>query len=842
MKKYLFLFLLFILAASAVFIKSDFDRENHEGESEQEKERGESHQRFPADSFQFSATQFYALLNQVEQMPTDKYDRSINSWEFLGPDTMIVNATTKFCGRARCVRTFTPQHQEDLGIRVSTGSGGLWNLKNVSGQIIAESLQGDLPIGDVPAFDIYPGHLDTMIAGTGEPNTSMGIGLFITYNGGLHWERTNTLYPIANCYHKILFNPEHPDTVFAASSNGLFRSTDGGNSWSLKLNGDVTDLAFNPQHPDTLYACVVSGGFYKSTDGGDNFFAGSTPSVSFGHTVIAVAPSAPDILYACITNSLNTIGIYKSINAGSSWTPCTINYLPGQTDFHGGVFRQGYYDNCITIKPTDENTVIAAGVYFARSIDGTTFNAGLEHDGHNDHHGFTWRSDGTLLDANDGGLFVSDDDGANMKSTFNYLPVSQFYEYDLCANSPQTLIGSLQDNATVIHKFSGGQYIWKYNTGGDGFSCGINPANLLDMMANWNSTLVETFTAGSIWNNANIAGITPTGYYFPRYERSTAPDGANKYGAWVKGNKQLFRRDSLYNWSAVNTGSELSGPIWYYALGNRNTADDLQNVIVSMYASDTNKIFIRDRTNGGWYNITHNLPRTAGTEYRVATAYYNNDISFVFTVSGPSMGRVYMNSDIGVTDWIDITGNLPAGMRINCLANNPYNPNEIFIGTYRFGIFRTIVGSNVWTHWVNGWPNGMDISGLEVVDSSAINGKMFLEASSYGRGMWRREITGEDPSGVKATALQNNFSLQDFPIIKAGNEIIVKFETAKEATLKIEFYDLDGHLLQTICDQKFEAGHYSLPANSNSLSSGIYLCSMLVNEKSRLTKKMVVLN
>ncbi|MCX6198712.1 MAG: T9SS type A sorting domain-containing protein [Bacteroidetes bacterium] len=842
MKKYLFLFLLFIVVASSNFLKNGLMTERDETENEGAGEQGESHARFPDENFQFSAPQFYSVLHQVEQMPTDKHDRSVNSWEFIGPDTMIVTSNVNFCGRARCVQAFNPQNPEDLGIRVSTATGGLWNMKNVNGQIIAESLQGDLPIGDVPAFDIYPGYLDTMIAGTGEPGANAGVGLFITYDGGLHWEQTNTSYPVPLCYHKVLFNPEHPDTVFAASSSGLFRSTDGGYTWNSRLSGDVTDFAFNPQHPDTVYACRIGGGFFLSTDAGTSFNYLSSPPIGFGHTCLAVAPSSPNILFTCIITGLNETQIYKSIDWGGSWNRCHITNFQGKVDTFSIHWNQGYYNNCITINPTDANMVIIGAGDVSRSVNGTDFYEGQGADGHHDHHGFAWQSDGSLLDANDGGLFVSYDNGATMNSSLNHLPVAQFYSYDLCDYYPQAIIGSLQDNGTVTHKFSGGKWIWMWNIGGDGFSCGINPAYEQDVMTHYNDLLEHSFNGGNSWTGTSIPGITPSGWYLPKYERGTSGSSPAKNGAYVKGFKQLFKRDSLYNWSAVNTGNEFTNDIWHYALGNRNTTDDLQNILVSMPAASTEKIYICDRTNTFWYNISHNLPFDNTEQYGVATAYFNNDISYAFTVSGDSAGKVYMNNDIGVTDWIDITGNLPRGMRINCLANNPYNPNEVFVGTYRFGVFRTIVGTNVWTHWVNGWPSGMDISGLEVVDSSATSGKMFLEASSYGRGIWRREITGEDPSAVTATAVETNFALSNFPLIKSGNEIAVSFETEKAALVKIELYDLSGHLLQTVCNQKYEAGNYSLPANSNSLSSGIYLCSMLVNEKSRVTKKLVVVN
>lgn len=839
--------ILFAGLISVICISLLFSQKNYlpKQERDEETENGKEYENLSRDTFQYSPEQFYSILKAVNQMPNDKCERSINAWEFIGPDTIIINDSVNFCGRARCIRTFVPQNQFDLGIRVSTGSGGLWNMKrDVNGKIYAESIQGDLPILDIGAFDIHPNDINTMIAGTGEPGASTGVGIFKTTDGGIHWFRVDTANNIPNCYHKIFYNPQHPDTILAATSSYLTSSIDGGITWAILNTGDFTDVEFNPVHPDTVYAIKAYGGFYRDITGGySNFSPIGTPPVTFVHGCMAIAPTSPNIIYACVCTGTKSTNIYKSIDAGNSWNRCHITNRLNEVDTFSIHWNQDYYNNAITVSPTDANLVLIGAGDISRSTDGLNFMEGFGKDGHHDHHGFAWQTDGSVLDANDGGLFVSYNNGAWFNSNLNHLPVSQFYEFDLSDYTPDMMVGALQDNGNAYHHLNLGlQYQWKQITGGDGFSCGISPVDPFDAVVQLNGELHRSLNAGTLWPGFGVPGLVAWDKFLPRYERATNLASPNIDAAWIKGKKQLYRRDSSSVWSPMNDSSIFDQPIWRYSLGNRNNAGELQNVYVTLEAQSNNEVFVRDRNNGLWYNITNNLPSGAGTCYITGTAYYNNDMAYAACTAGDSLGKVYMTNDAGISNWIDITGNLKLGMYINSICSNPNNPNEVFIGTYRFGVFRTIIGSNVWTHWVNGFPNGMNISAMEVVDSSSTIGKIFLVASSYGRGMWRREITGEDPSAVKTSAMENNFSLKDFPIIKSGNEIAVKFEIEKTAFVKIELYDLSGHLLQTICNQKFEAGDYSQPANSNSLSSGIYLCSMLVNEKSRVTKKMVVVN
>lgn len=209
-------------------------------------------------------------------------------------------------------------------------------------------------------------------------------------DGGVTWNPANNgLPPCCPLANDLAIDPQNPDILYLATSytgywdsqNGVFKSTNGGASWEFMSNGlpirvhhhygtpiytNVKALAINPQSPSTVYA-ATSDGMFKTTDGGANWFSinsGLTPPVLYA---LAIDPNAPNTLYAG-TNW----GVYKTTNGGGLWTAFN-NGLP---DLDRSVYA-------LAVDPIQSNKVYAAigteGVF--RSTDGggqwTAFNDGL---------------------------------------------------------------------------------------------------------------------------------------------------------------------------------------------------------------------------------------------------------------------------------------------------------------------------------------------------------------------------------------------------------------------------------------------------------------------------------
>ncbi len=224
---------------------------------------------------------------------------------------------------------------------VAYASGGLWHSDNngISFNPVFDH-QEAMTIGDI-AIDWSawtPQNKKTTIwVGTGENNSSRssyaGTGIYKSTDGGKTWQ--NTGLPESHHIGRIVIHPTQPNTVFVAvlghlytpnKERGLYKTTDGGQTWKLTLssneNTGAIDLAIDPKNPNVLYTSLwhrerrawnfVEGGktsgIYKSTDTGETWTLSSTTDSGFpqgegiGRIGLAVYPQQPDIIYAIVDN------------------------------------------------------------------------------------------------------------------------------------------------------------------------------------------------------------------------------------------------------------------------------------------------------------------------------------------------------------------------------------------------------------------------------------------------------------------------------------------------------------------------------------------------------------
>jgi photosystem II stability/assembly factor-like uncharacterized protein len=254
----------------------------------------------------------------------------------------------------------------------ATATGGLWKTVN-HGISFAPAFdnQPDFAIGAVALAQSRP---DVVYVGTGEANNSRstygGNGIYKSSDGGQTWTKAGL--PNAGRIGRIVVHPKNPDVVFAAVSGhlysenpdrGVYRTTDGGKSWTKTLDHKVDgreigaiDVAMDPSNPNVLYAATYDkvrrpwtfgeGGpgsaVFKSTDGGTTWkqVTNGLPAGMLGRIGIAIARSAPRTVYVVIENANSrtvpaderrkrlaegfgdgSIGdeLYRSDDAGATW-------------------------------------------------------------------------------------------------------------------------------------------------------------------------------------------------------------------------------------------------------------------------------------------------------------------------------------------------------------------------------------------------------------------------------------------------------------------------------------------------------------------------------------------
>ncbi len=284
----------------------------------------------------------------------------------------------------------------------------------------------------------------------------------------------------------------------AGGERGVYRTTDGGATWTRVLeideNTGVTDLEFAPDDPDVVYAAAYqrrrhvwgfmaggpASGLYKSTDGGQTWRKLTTglPTGDMGKIGLAVTPADPDRVYATIEANAEQRGFYRSTDRGESWTR-TNGYISGGTGPH-------YYQE-IEASPANADLVIQMDVFFQVTRDaGATFtNLETGREKHSDNHALWIDPDDTdhMIAGTDAGLYETFDMGATWKH-FPNLPISQFYKVAVSNSEPfYEILGGAQDLGTLLGpartRTTEGvrNEDWHFPMGADGYGVEFDPSD-----------------------------------------------------------------------------------------------------------------------------------------------------------------------------------------------------------------------------------------------------------------------------------------------------------------------------------------------------------------------------
>ncbi len=351
-------------------------------------------------------------------------------------------------------------------------NGGVWETKD-AGRTWTPIFD-DAPVGSIGALAVAPSKPSVLYVGTGEADMrsdiAQGAGMFRSSDGGAHWSAIGLegTRQIA----KILVDPNNPDTVLVAAlghpygpnaERGVFRSTDGGRTWTRTLfkNADTgaIDLTFKPGDPNTVYAALwqtrrppwnvyppssgPGSGLYKSVDGGVTWkpAAGSGLPAHPGRIGLAVSPAAPSRLYALI-DAVEGGGLYRSDDDGATWALASADKR---------IWARGWYFGEVTANPKNADELWVLDTIVLHSTDGGRSFLPQKGDPTGDDYHALWidpmNPDRRILGV-DQGTLVTLNGGSTWSSWFNQ-PTGQFYHVVTDNRFPYRVYGAQQDSGAA---------------------------------------------------------------------------------------------------------------------------------------------------------------------------------------------------------------------------------------------------------------------------------------------------------------------------------------------------------------------------------------------------------
>lgn len=765
---------------------------------------------------------FQAARLQIEQR-----GGSGQGWFTIGP--------TEFSGRCLTV-DFHPT-DPDI-VYVGTAGGGLW--KTIDGGDTWSTSTDDLPTLAVGAVCVLAWDPDIVLMGTGE-GTGVGYvpagkgmfgnGLLKSTDGGGTWSPTSLDYSIpSNHGFSVIEDNPATGTILAGASDGLWRSTDDGDTWTEVLpTGNFFDVKWKPGSANTVY--VTKGrdpfanfqsdnGVFISNDDGLTFTlagTGQPTGSNIAKTKIAVTAANPNYIYAHYISSASygTIGIYRSTNGGATWQVRTNSVNMG-----GG---QGWYNNVIAVDPNNSERVVAGGnILYVSSNGGTTFTQlnqsipfGDDIAPHWDNHALAYEpgSNSTLWIATDGGPWRSTDDGSIWTSRRAGIISYQFYDIGVAQSDPIFIMGGTQDNGIPGRT---DEDTWFQSTFvADGFVCNIDPVNADIVYSEWQGgNHLKSTDRGQSWVSIQN-GIFGSGAWLTPVDQDQS-DGGHLYTSTSSG---IFRTSNGgSNWTQVST----HGARW-----------------ISMNQNDGDTIWTVSNTQGVWHSAddganwtqSATFPAT-GLEVKIQADPSDPAAAFVvhggYATGGPHISRT---TDFGLT-WVDVTGDFP-DQPANTFIVDGDNPTDWYVGA-DVGVWKSSNGGVNWT------PFGYGLINAVVADLEIRRTARKLVAGTYGRGAWEANLDLDPTAADPGELVARDLMLDPPHPNPATDHAIFRFASRAPGPVSLDVFDIAGRRVDSV----FEGGAgdgviRTVSWSAGDLPGGIYLVRLRAGDQES-TRKLLL--
>ena len=593
-------------------------------------------------------------------------------------------------------------------IFAGAASGGVW--KSQDGGTTFKPVFDRQPVQSIGAITIDPANPKIVWVGTGESwmrNTvSIGDGVYKSTDGGETWANVG----LAASEHvvRIVVNPQDDEVVYAcvpgklwsdSDERGVYRTTDGGATWSLVLTGPnpstgCSGLTMDPHDPKVLLAGLwdfrrrgwtfrsggdgpdapSGSGLYRSEDGGTTWTeeaagAGGLPAKPWGRVEVTFAPSDPKVVYALVESVHSAL--YRSADGGRSWEA---------RDRSQGMVWRPFYFGRLVVDPTDADHLFKPGGGLIVSQDGGASFADTSGGGHGDWHDVWIDPDNPqhVVAGDDGGLWISHDGGSRWWKT-NNLPVSQFYHVAVDDRDPYQVYGGIQDNSSWVgdsaHPGGITNARWQALYYGDGF---------------W--TVPDPTDPDAVYAESQGGDIG-------RIDRRT---GAVREIQPTAGYREKLR----FNWNAPIVVSPTRKDTLYvgaqFLFRSRDRGDSWERISPDLTTDDPDK---QKQEESGGVTVDNSFAETHTTIYSISPSPLDGEVIWV----GTDDGNLQLTRD-GGKSWTNVVANvpgLPAASWVSWVEASRFVPATAYAAFDRhtFGdmtpwVFRTTDFGKSWTRIV----------------------------------------------------------------------------------------------------------------------------------------------
>ncbi|MFY9608699.1 MAG: hypothetical protein WAU45_08815 [Blastocatellia bacterium] len=586
-------------------------------------------------------------------------------------------------------------------------------------------------------------------------------GFYISTDGGINWSRT-----LAGAPRDIAIDPGNPTRLYLGLSRidqtldpafGLYRSTDRGSTWSAVFTDqfDLTQrrdirVATSPSDPQTLY--VYFGGWHggnfvarlkASTDRGATFTERDTSQFDTGqfgyNTYILANPADANTVY------LGSRDVYKSTDAGVSWTNLTNNFPFADQPFN--------------------------------------FAPGLSKS-HPDQHSlaFVPGNPDRFYIGNDGGISKSNDGGASFQSLNSTLALTQFMGLTIHPTDPTITYGGTQDNGSQRRSFGTGR--WHEILVGDGGRVVLHPFDPSIVFVTYvRGNIFRFFGNGDFfdrqiaWNDSFGEPLdgSPRIAFYPPFT-GNGVDPTLYFGSW-----RLFISTNL-------------GDSWFAPAGDldftKGITDSGRDVLsaIGVSQSDTSVIYTGSAqgramfsSDGGttWSDVSSGLPDRSITCIAVDPA--NPAIAYL-AVSGFNTSHIFKTATSGAT-WTDIGNGLP-DIPVNALLIDPVLSDTLYAGS-DVGVFRSTNAGLSWRDFDGGMPP-------VVVTQFTAQQSGLIQVATYGRGAFefagnqRPVIESASFNGKKKLTISGGLFGEAPRVLINGQEKTAKIAASSDSSITVK--------------------------------------------------------